>query len=74
MTNSSENENIEDLPAWGHCDYFCIHAYAVTGTARCGWRGQSEQVLGPDHENSLICPRCGNASLFRIPRETDGFE
>ena len=68
-----DNDGEATLPAWAECDYFCIHAYAGTGGASCGWRGQRHQITCVENDLRMLCPRCGNATLFRIPLGTDSF-
>lgn len=58
-----------DLPPWDDCDYFCIHDYAGTGAAPCGWRGRLRDARRSDAGGGLACPRCGFATLLRIPLE-----
>lgn len=56
----------DSLPPWAECSLFCIRGYAEGKGARCGWRGQLQTARrGPQRE--LICPRCGGATLLRIP-------
>ena len=64
---SDSKSDIPGLPAWADCDLFCIHDYAGTASAPCGWRGRIEEVSRDVHDLQLRCPRCGSASLFRIP-------
>ncbi len=62
---SEKKEN--PLPNWTDCDFFCIHEYAASGGASCGWRGQRHQI-GYDQDGSkLLCPRCRQPTLFPIP-------
>jgi hypothetical protein len=69
MSNSSEQNNREaaDLPSWADCDFFCIHDYAGTGVSPCGWRGRLHEARHDHAGAKLLCPRCGCATLFRIP-------
>src|SRR5439155_10029036 len=66
---SKQNSNGEsiDLPKWADCDYFCIHDYASTGASPCGWRGRLRDARRDPTGTQLLCPRCGCATLFRIP-------
>jgi hypothetical protein len=69
MSNGSEQNNHEaaDLPPWADCDFFCIHDYAGTGVSPCGWRGRLHEARQDHAGAKLLCPRCGYATLFRIP-------
>jgi hypothetical protein len=66
---SIQNNNSEptDLPEWENCDWFCIHDYAGTGSSNCGWRGRSEDARRDPANLRFLCPRCGCATLLRIP-------
>jgi len=57
----------QNLPAWSECDLFCIHDYAGTGMSRCGWRGRLNQAKRDSTGSKLLCPRCGSATLLRLP-------
>jgi len=63
----NEQENSKDMPRWADCDCFCIHDYAGTGTAPCGWRGHLHDARHDANGEKLLCPHCGCATLFRIP-------
>jgi hypothetical protein len=69
MTRSEQNshEDSQDLPEWADCDFFCIHDYAGTGASPCGWRGRLHNARDDESGAKLICPRCGCATLLRIP-------
>ena len=66
----SENKGAAGLPAWVDCDYFCIHDYA-SGTQPCGWRGRLSNAR-QNQAGKLLCPRCGCATLLRIPLDKAG--
>src|ERR1043165_5210377 len=60
------NENSPALPAWEECEVFCINGYAGATSGHCGWRGRrKDAVVG--QPGSLVCPRCGSATLLGIP-------
>jgi hypothetical protein len=59
------HDNFIELPRWVDCDFFCIHEYAGTGSLPCGWRGRLQEVRQDNKQ--LLCPRCGCATLLRIP-------
>jgi hypothetical protein len=61
------NGKSTNLPQWADCDLFCIHDYAGTGASPCGWRGHLCDVHHSETGGTLLCPRCGSATLFRIP-------
>jgi len=63
----NKHEGSKDLPQWAECDFFCIHDYAGTGTSPCGWRGRLHEACHDQTGTKLVCPRCGCATLFRIP-------
>ncbi len=65
--NLSASENPQPLPPWSECDFFCIHDYAGTGASPCGWRGRIHDARSDQTELKPLCPRCGCATLFRIP-------
>ena len=69
MTRSEQNshEDSQDLPEWADCNFFCIHDYAGTGASPCGWRGRLNDARRNENGEKLLCPRCGCATLFRIP-------
>jgi len=54
------------LPPWSECNVFCIHGYAATGIAPCGWRGRLQDASAVTPEAPLRCPRCDGATLMRI--------
>ncbi|MCI0535015.1 MAG: hypothetical protein L0Z50_07290 [Verrucomicrobiales bacterium] len=58
----------DSLPCWEDCDFFCIHDYAA-GASPCGWRGRLHDARHDKTGTKLLCPRCGCATLFRIPLE-----
>jgi hypothetical protein len=64
----NENGFNNPVPPWGDCDFFCINDYAGTGASRCGWRGRLKEVRKEESSSRILCPRCGCATLFRIPR------
>jgi hypothetical protein len=66
-SNVNENDSSAELPAWTDCDYFCIHDYAGSGAAPCGWRGRIHDTREDTAGTNFICPRCGFATLLRIP-------
>ncbi len=55
------------LPQWAECDFFCINGYAGTGASACGWRGCLQNLRHDASGSKLLCPRCGCATLLRIP-------
>lgn len=63
----AESQGIEPLPPWLECDVFCIQGYADTNAAHCGWRGRMREVQRDAIGRKLVCPRCGNVTLFRVP-------
>jgi len=69
ITGSEQNrdEASKELPHWADCDFFCIHDYAGTGASPCGWRGRLHDARHDENAMKLICPRCGCATLLRIP-------
>ena len=70
MITGPEQDNHKDskeLPRWADCDFFCIHDYAGTGTSPCGWRGRIHDARQDETGLKLICPRCGCATILRIP-------
>jgi len=67
MIGSEPNRDSKDLPQWADCDFFCIHDYAGTGTSPCGWRGRLHEARHDESEAKLLCPRCGCATILRIP-------
>lgn len=69
MNEPLRKKNELALPNWADCDFFCIRDYAATGDAPCGWRGQRHEVGYDEDGKKLICPRCGQATLFRIPSD-----
>ena len=66
-TNDSDGKQ-KVLP-WGECDLFCINDYAATAVAACGWRGRLRDARRNQTDAKLVCPRCGCATLLRIPLE-----
>jgi hypothetical protein len=68
-TGSEKNDAREftGLPEWDACDFFCIHDYAGTGASPCGWRGRLPDARRDPSGKKLLCPRCGCATLLRIP-------
>jgi hypothetical protein len=56
------------LLPWSECDFFCIHDYAGTAMSPCGWRGRITDVSANEPAKNPRCPRCGSATLLRIPR------
>jgi hypothetical protein len=56
------------LPDWADCEVFCIHDYAGAAAAPCGWRGRVCDARRDGKEMNLLCPRCGQSTLLRIPR------
>jgi len=69
---SHENDNEQSarhLPPWADCDCFCIHDYAGTGSSPCGWRGRLHGARHSETGAQLLCPRCGCATLLRIPSD-----
>ena len=54
---------------WTECDCFCIHDYARMGTSACGWRGNLQDARRDPSGTRFLCPRCGGATLFRIPSD-----
>ena len=71
ITESEQNrhEDEKGLPQWADCDFFCIHDYGGTGTSPCGWRGRLYDARHDETDAKLLCPRCGCATLLRIPLE-----
>lgn len=67
MSMEPDTPGAAELPPWADCDFFCIHDYAGTGAAHCGWRGRLQQARQDPGDTRLLCPRCGCASLLRIP-------
>ena len=67
MSTSQKDRGPVDLPPWIECDFFCIHDYAGAATSSCGWRGRQAEVQRDLTGIKLLCPRCGCATLFRIP-------
>jgi hypothetical protein len=67
LNRESNGPTAARLPDWADCDYFCIHGYAATTTPSCGWRGRSHDALRDPADLRLRCPRCGCATLLRIP-------
>ena len=70
MSDKPKTEQLGESPdrePWADCDYFCINNYAVTGVARCGWHGRLRDIKPDATGRKLLCPRCGGATLFRIP-------
>lgn len=69
MTDPCESGNTRapDLLRWEDCDFFCIHDYANAGGSPCGWRGRIQDVRRDQSGSKVLCPRCGCATLFRIP-------
>jgi hypothetical protein len=63
--NQSSDTAVDGLPPWRQCDLFCIKDYADLGPAPCGWRGRFHEAER-DVNKSLVCPRCGRATLIRI--------
>src|SRR5262245_33666715 len=63
----SDNGGAEHLPPWAECDLFCIRNYAGTVNSACGWRGRIQDARHDAAGTSILCPRCGCATLFRIP-------
>jgi len=59
----------QELPAWEDCDFFCIQDYADASRSACGWRGRCEDARREKSGMKLLCPRCGSATLLRIPRD-----
>src|SRR5262245_57920858 len=68
-TKHFDDDNSTELPRWTDCDFFCIHDYAGTGALPCGWRGRFQEVHQGKGTEQLLCPRCGCATLLRIPLE-----
>jgi len=66
-SNDNNSKQADGLPKWEDCDCFCIHDYAGTGRQPCGWRGRLNGVRHNESEPGLRCPRCGCATLLRIP-------
>lgn len=68
-TGSFQNnhESSQQLPAWADCDFFCIHDYAGSSAVPCGWRGRRHDTRPDETGTKLLCPRCGCATLFRVP-------
>lgn len=64
--NSDSNQ---EVLSWGECDLFCINGYAATGASACGWRGRLRDTRRNEADSKLACPRCGCATLLRIPLE-----
>lgn len=72
-SNRSGDKRLAKLPDWADCDFFCIQAYAGTGALPCGWRGKQQDVLRDHPGAKMVCPRCGCATLLRIPLDwSDG--
>lgn len=63
---SQDNDQL-DPPPWSECELFCINGYSGVGGQACGWRGLSRQARRLGNNSTLVCPRCGCTSLFRIP-------
>jgi predicted RNA-binding Zn-ribbon protein involved in translation (DUF1610 family) len=71
MNDGSEQQAGEaqkGLPPWAQCELFCIEDYAGTGAAACGWRGRIHDAHR-DTKMRFVCPKCGHATLLRIPPE-----
>lgn len=68
IPNMGSTDN--NLHPWSECDLFCIEGHGdVTGQA-CGWRGKLLEA-GWDRDRQLrTCPRCGGATLMRVPTDT----
>jgi hypothetical protein len=69
VMNNGPQANSAELPPWPDCDCFCIHQYAGSGVSSCGWRGRIQDARYDDATNKNVCPRCGFATLFRIPAD-----
>ena len=71
-SNRNQNGHSADLPEWADCDLFCIHDYAGACASACGWRGRASEVRHDPKEGTPLCPRCGFATLLRIPSAHPG--
>src|SRR5688572_15741617 len=45
---NTDRDSTRPLPPWSECDFFCIHDYASTGAAPCGWRGRLDATRQDD--------------------------
>jgi hypothetical protein len=66
-SNSDISGKAPNLPEWQDCDLFCIHDYAGVANSSCGWRGRAQDARRDPADMRLLCPRCGCATLLRIP-------
>ena len=66
-SNGNNRDGTSNLPEWADCDLFCIQDYAGAVNSPCGWRGRFHQAARDATGAQLVCPRCGCATLFRIP-------
>jgi len=65
--NRASGDGGDQLLPWPDCDIFCINSYSGAGAPACGWRGRFREAHHDATGANPLCPRCGCASLLRIP-------